>query len=609
MLLSVPSSVSISFHWLSKSPCKESTRILASKTRVSPLKAQTVPRLELLAALILTRLVTTIRDTLSSLKTAQLVLWTDSMVVLCWLQSSKPCKQYVSSQINEIHRLTSKEAWSHCPGSLNPADMPSRGVKGSELLHNRTWWEGPRFLQLAETEWPCTASTDVTEEAQAEFMKNPAEVAYTLATSVFESSLDLVKVYNVIDCMQFSDLHRLLMVTAFMLRFIRRCRGSNESSFYHTQSLVEEIKSAERHWIKGIQHESFQAEIRYLKLDRAPKPLRVDQFGLFFDENQIVRCQGRLNNSSLQLGVKNTILLPYDHYYTELLISDVHKRLHHGGINDTLTTIRKEYWILKGRQAVIQVIRHCVTCKKMDGLAYPAVNPPDLPSTRVSHDPPFSNTGIDFAGPLYVNQATESIKAYVCLFTCASTCAVHLELVPNLNADSFLLAFRRFASRCGLPSTLLSDNAKTFKSACKEIHNIIGSREVSAHLTQHQVTWNFIVERAPWWGGFWERMVHLVKRCLRKAIGKSTLNYEQLNTVLVEVETIVNSRPLTYVYDDVEGVSYSISPSHLLYGRRIISLPNSEVFKVTSTHASLVKKSKQQRHALSQFLSLWRECT
>ena len=76
--------------------------------------------------------------------------------------------------------------------------------------------------------------------------------------------------------------------------------------------------------------------------------------------------------------------------------------------------------------------------------------------------------------------------------------------------------------------------------------------------------------------------MQLVKRCLRKAIGRSTLNYDQLNTVLVEVEAIVNSRPLTYMYDYVEGVSYSISPSHVLYGRRIISLPNSEVFEVTS---------------------------
>ena len=200
-------------------------------------------------------------STLSLLKTVQLVLWTDSMIALCWLQSSKPCKQYVSSRINKIHRLTSKETWRHWPGSLNPDDMSSRGVKGSELLLNHTWWEGPRFLQLAEMEWPCTASTDVTEEAQAEFIKNPPEVAF--AISVFEGRSALVKVYNVnvIDCVQFSDLHRLLIVTAFMLQFIRRCRGNNDSSAHHTQSLVEEIKSAEMHWIRGIQHESFQAEI------------------------------------------------------------------------------------------------------------------------------------------------------------------------------------------------------------------------------------------------------------------------------------------------------------------------------------------------------------
>ena len=260
------------------------TKILASKTRVSPLKAQTIPCLELLSALILSRLVTTIRDSLPLLKTVPLFLWTDLMVVLCWFRSSKPCKQYVSSQINEIHRLTSKEVWRHCPGSLNPADMPSRGVKGSDLLHNRAWWEGPQFLQLVETEWPCTVSTDVSKEAQAEFIKNPPEVAYTFATSIFDSS-SYLKVFNVIDCVQFSDLHRLLIVTALMLRFIRRCRASNDSSVHNTQSLVEEIKSAERHWIRGIQQGSFQAEMKYLQSERAPKPLRVDQFGLFFDEN------------------------------------------------------------------------------------------------------------------------------------------------------------------------------------------------------------------------------------------------------------------------------------------------------------------------------------
>jgi len=98
-----------------------------------------------------------------------------------------------------------------------------------------------------------------------------------------------------------------------------------------------------------------------------------------------------------------------------------------------------------------------------------------------------------------------------------------------------------------------------------------------------------------------------MKRCLRKAVGKSTLTFDQLNTVLVEVKSIVNSRPLKYMYDDIEGVSYSISPSHLLYGRRITNRPNSETFEVTSTHNSLVKRSRQQRHTLSQFLSIWRK--
>ena len=246
----------------------------------------------------------------------------------------------------------------------------------------------------------------------------------------------------------------------------------------------------------------------------------------------------------------------------------------------------------------------------MDGVAYPVVKPPDLPTTCVSDNPLFSHTGVDFAGPLYVHspdETTSSMKTYICLFTCASTRAVHLELVADLNVSSFLLAFRRFTSRRGLPTTLLSDNAKTFKSAAKEVHNIIRSKDVHTHLTNLRITWNFIVERAPWWGGFWERMVQTVKKCLRKAIGQATLTFDQLQTLLIEIEAIVNSRPLTYAYNDVEGLSYTISPSHLLYGRRIASVPNNEIYEVVSTHESLIRRCKQQKHIFQQFMSLWRK--
>ena len=130
---------------------------------------------------------------------------------------------------------------------------------------------------------------------------------------------------------------------------------------------------------------------------------------------------------------------------------------------DTLSTIREKYWILEGRQAVKKILlKSCVICTKLEGTPYPSVIPPDLPGFRTSDEPPFTHTGIDFAGPLYVKGNNQPGKAYVCLFTRSSTQAVHLELTPDLSVSSFLMLFRRFASRRGLPVTLIFDNAKTF---------------------------------------------------------------------------------------------------------------------------------------------------
>jgi hypothetical protein len=127
------------------------------------------------------------------------------------------------------------------------------------------------------------------------------------------------------------------------------------------------------------------------------------------------------------------------------------------------------------------------------------------------------------------------------------------------------MSFRRFASRQGLPATLLSDNAKTFKAAHKELRKIIHSPEVEQFLAEKRITWKFIVERAPWWGGFWERLVRNVKRPLKKVIGKSSLSVDELQTILTEIEAVINARLITYVYGDDESVSYPLTPSDLIY--------------------------------------------
>ena len=251
--------------------------------------------------------------------------------------------------------------------------------------------------------------------------------------------------------------------------------------------------------------------------------------------------------------------------------------MHHNGIRETLIAIRQNYWILKGRKLVKNVIRQCLVCNRYEGKSYTAPLIPDLPAERVSSKPPFCNTGVDFAGPLYVRkrQSTDhTYKVYICLFTCASTRALHLELVKDLSASTFLQAFRRFCSRRGVPTTVVSDNAKTIQASAREIKDVICSETVRQYLTNRCIDWQFIIEKGPWWEGFWERLIKDVKRSLKKIIGRASLTVEKMSTLIVEIEGTLKNRPLTYVYDDAEGIDQPLTPANLIYGRKVAISPS-----------------------------------
>jgi hypothetical protein len=132
------------------------------------------------------------------------------------------------------------------------------------------------------------------------------------------------------------------------------------------------------------------------------------------------------------------------------------------------------------------------------------------------------------------------------------------------------------------------------------------AEEVLRYLTDNQITWQFIVEKAPWWGGFWERLIRSVKRPLRRVIGRANLTYDELQTLVVEIEGLINARPITYMYDDTESISFPLSPSHLVYGRRITTMPNSEHYEIVSTYKSLTRKAKHHRNLLERFTKQWR---
>ena len=478
------------------------------------------------------------------------------------------------------------------------------------MLNNSLWWEGSPFLLLTEDEWPCKVEPYYNDSvACQELVKNPSELTHVLAVnSKLTPNLEAI-----IDCSRYSSLTRLLRVTAFVFQFVRGFRQLNLDGPVspNIHLVAEDLQYAELSWVCHIQAKSFVKELEYLRSPgNQPAPTYVQQFGLFLDDNNVMKCKGRINNSTVSLEEKNPIFLPAKHPLIKLLVMHIHQQAKHGGVNITLTTLRERYWILKGRQIVKSILRSCVVCKKLEGLPYASPCPPGLPACRVSDDPPFAHTGLDFAGPLYVQESTDrgnDTKVYMCLFTCASTRAIHLELTRGLNVDSFLLAFHRFVGRCGLPATLLSDNATTFRSSSKEIQSICRSSEVFHYLTNNRTSWKFIVPKASWWGGFWERMVQTVKRSLRKVVGRAILRFDELNTLLIEIESIINGQPLTYIFDDSEEISYPLTPAHLLYGRCLVTSPSATHFEIISTNRSLTRRAKNQRYLLSQFVNRWKK--
>ena len=334
----------------------------------------------------------------------------------------------------------------------------------------------------------------------------------------------------VIDAKRYSSLTRLLRISAYVLRFIGNLKAklSGKTNRVVQEFSATEVKQAEWYWIKTIQSSSFEDEIKFptKKCQLLPPP-RVKQFGLYLDDVGILRFKGRLNNADLPITSKNPVLLPSKNDFVNLMIKDVHHKIKHSGERHTLTTFRERYWILWVREATKRIIKHCIICRKLDGVPFKPQPTPDLPDMRVADAPPFTFTGLDFAGPLYITSSKEghsneiSQKAYICLYTCASTRAIHLELLRDLSVKSFLQSFRRFASRRGLPSTLLSDNAKTFKAGSKEVKTIVRSPEVKCYVSNNRVTWEFIVERAPWWGDSGKGWFKVWKNASRKQWGKN----------------------------------------------------------------------------------------
>ena len=421
------------------------TSFVIAKSRIAPLKPHTLPKLELMGAIIAAKIFTVIKSSVGDVINS-VHMWSDSQIVLHWLNSDKKLKQFVSNRVMEITNVCPAQWWNYCPSADNPADLLTRGVSLSALQASTIWTQGPEWL-IHDEQRPIWSHKEMLHVqltiAEAEVLLEPEEQPAEQGHGV----------EMIIDINRYSTLTKLLYVTAYVLRFVGYVKS--HVSKPAGPITVNELSKAQTLWIRSCQLSAFSKEINNLKnnpVSNRRSPL-VRQLRLFLDSCNLLRCGGRIHNAPVGRHTKFPYLLPTGHRLTTLIVYATHANQLHGGVHSTVTALRQRYWIPAARQVVGKLLKKCVTCRRVVGKPFPIPDPPPLPEARVQGGPPFNVTGVDFTGAMYVKNEGSSgeYKVYICLFTCASTRAVHLEVVTDLSEESFLQAFRRFTARRSLP--------------------------------------------------------------------------------------------------------------------------------------------------------------
>jgi hypothetical protein len=467
--------------------------------------------------------------------------------------------------LTKIYEYTNAVKWKFVVSKENAADPGSRGLSPNELRSSNLWFHGPDFLKSPESAWPV-------------FLEHPFESLeerpVRCHVANFQTNLET-------HIEHFSSFNLAIRTTGWIFRFysISRKKDLANKSNYLSHA---ELQHAKTTLIILSQKQKLPDEYAALeKKESVSEKSILKSLNPFMDEHGVIRMNGRLSNLELPYSQKFPILITADAWLTTIVLQDIHRITLHGNVSLMLNILRKQFWIPRVKSTIRKIIHNCKTCflEKKETLSQ-LMGP--LPIERITISRPFTRIAIDFAGPItlkaYKGRCKTFLKGYICIFVCFATKAIHLEAVSSYDGPGFLNAFRRFYSRRGLPSYVFLDNAGNHIAVANYFNReakraIDKAVKFTANLyADRKIEWEFNTPLASHRAGLVEAGVKSCKYHLRRVLGNILVTFEEFNTILVEIEGCLNSRPLVALNENSTELN-ALTPGHFLIGDALLVPP------------------------------------
>jgi hypothetical protein len=572
--------------------------LIMAKSRLAPLKKITIPRMELTAAKLAISMKVVLEKELD-LKIDDFFFWTDSTAVLKYINNKTArFQRFVANRLEFIHEQSKPDQWNYVPSKTNPADHASRGLPITDFIHLDEWKHGPTFLwNESLNTFPSKSELNLVVE------NNDPEVKGTVKIKACQTKVENDTMENLFKST--SSWYRLKRRVAWLLK-IKECLRS-KTKLETTLSLLD-LQNAEHAIILYVQQSAFTQEYIDIPKGRVKCHSTLKKLNPMIDEYGIIRVGGRISQSKLSWSTKHPIIFPKGHQVAELIMREQHLKSGCLGRNTVLSAIRQNFWIIGASRLIRKITSNCIPCRKQHGKCGHQLMA-ELPPDRVEGDqPPFTNVGIDYFGPFCITHGRKTEKRYGVIFTCLCSRAMHLELADSLDTDACINALRRFIARRGQVKIMRSDNGSNFVGAEKQLREEIlkwNQNVISETMLKHNIEWIFNPPSASHYGGAWEREIRTIRKVLNGVLNMQPMRMtnDSLNTLFCEIESILNSRPLTTISDDPNDLE-PLTPNHILLMKCGPTYPPG---LFSSTDLYIRRRWKQVQYLADLFWSRWKK--